>query len=45
MTPRPARSEVWLPLLVLSALCVPVLLAWRAPELEFVWSMLSALCG
>lgn len=45
MTPYPMKSEVWLPLLVLLALCAPVALAWTSPELELAWSMLSSLCG
>lgn len=45
MTGRPDRREVWLPLLVLLSLCLPVLLVWRASELELVLAMLSAFCG
>lgn len=45
MTGRPDRREVWLPLLVLLSLSLPVLLVWRASELELTLSMLSALCG
>ncbi|MDH7804598.1 hypothetical protein P3T31_004666 [Rhizobium sp. AN70] len=45
MTPHPNRLEVWLPLLFLLALCVPILLAWRAPELELAWTILSSFCG
>ncbi|SDN51641.1 hypothetical protein SAMN05216328_12858 [Ensifer sp. YR511] len=45
MTPDPEASEVLLPLVLLLAACVPILLAWRSPELELAWATLSSFCG
>lgn len=45
MTPDPETSEELRPLVLLLAACVPILLAWRLPELELAWTTLSPFCG
>ena len=45
MKQKQSRTEVWLPLVALFALCLPVLVAWQTPAMELVWTMLLSICG